>query len=54
MIDEKQDCQDIIIQIQAVRAAINSTYSEYLNDNLKQCIKEKKDIDKIIKLITKK
>ncbi len=56
MIDEKQDCEKIIIQFQAVKAALNSAFSESLNANLEKCLQKKdsKSMKKILKLISKK
>ena len=55
MIEKGEDCSKIIIQFQAAKAAIESTFSKALSDNLLICIKEKnpEDIEKILKLITK-
>ncbi len=56
MIDEKEDCEKIITQFQASKAAIDSAYAEILSENLHHCLKSKDatQMDKIVKLITKK
>ena len=56
MIDEKQDCEKVIIQFQAAKEALNSAFSELLNQSLEQCLNQKnyKNIKKIIKLMAKK
>ena len=56
MIDEGQDCEKIITQFQASKAAIDSAYAEILSQNLQNCLKSKdaKQMNKIVKLITKK
>ena len=54
MIEEGQDCEKIIIQFQAAKAALDSAFSEVLNLNLEICLKGK-DSDtmaKILKLIS--
>jgi len=56
MIDQKQNCEDIIVQFQAVKAALDSAFSNALNMNLEECLKKKdsKNIKNILKLIAKK
>jgi len=56
MIDEGQDCEKIITQFQASKAAIDSAYAEILSQNLQNCLKSKdaQQMNKIVKLITKK
>jgi DNA-binding FrmR family transcriptional regulator len=56
MIDEDQDCEKIITQFQASKAAIDSAYAEVLSQNLQSCLKSKnsEQMSKIVKLITKK
>jgi len=56
MIDEQQDCEKIIIQFQAAKAALDSAFSESLNTNLEKCLQKKdsKNIKNILKLISKK
>ncbi|MDF1497660.1 MAG: metal-sensitive transcriptional regulator [Patescibacteria group bacterium] len=56
MIDEGEDCEKIIIQFQASKAAIDSAYAEILSENLQICLKSKNSaqMNKIVKLITKK
>ena len=56
MIEEKQDCEKIIVQFQAAKAALESAFSESLSKNLEKCIQKKdsKNIKNILKLISKK
>ena len=56
MIDQQQDCDKIIVQFQAVKAAFDSAFNEILNTNLEKCLKAKdsKNIKHILKLISKK
>ncbi len=56
MIEDGQDCEKIITQFQASKAAIDSAYAEVLSSNLQNCLKSKdaKQMNKIVKLITKK
>jgi len=59
MIEEEQDCEKIIIQFQAAKAALDSAFCENLNLNLKKCCTDNKNlknknISKILKLISKK
>jgi len=55
MIDENQDCEKIIIQFQAVKAALDSAFSESLSLNLEECLSKKDSgkMKKILKLIIK-
>lgn len=50
MIEEEENCEKIIIQFQAVKAALESAYSESLNSNLQECLRNT-DQDKMQKLI---
>jgi len=56
MTEEKQNCEKIIIQFQAVKAAFDSAFSEYLKINLENCLKkhDSKNMKNILKLISKK
>jgi DNA-binding FrmR family transcriptional regulator len=56
MMEEKQDCEKIIIQFQAAKAALDSAFAESLNTNLENCLtqKDSEKMKKIIKLISKK
>lgn len=55
MIDDRQDCEKIITQFQATKAAFDSAYAELLQQNLETCIKSKNSsqMNKIVKLISK-
>jgi len=56
MIDEQQDCEKIIIQFQAAKAALESAFSLSLSTSLKECLqkKENKSVEKILSLLAKK
>jgi DNA-binding FrmR family transcriptional regulator len=56
MTEEKQDCEKIITQFQAAKAALESAFAESLNTNLEQCMQKKdsKNMKSILKLISKK
>ena len=56
MIEEEQDCEKIIVQFQAAKAALDSAFSENLNNKLSECLKKKdsKSIKNIVKLISKR
>ncbi len=56
MMEEGQDCEKIIIQFQAAKAALDSAFSESLNENLQRCLqgKDPEKIEKIVKLLSKK
>lgn len=40
MVEEGRDCSEILIQLSAVEAAINSTGVELLKDHIDQCVIE--------------
>jgi DNA-binding FrmR family transcriptional regulator len=55
MTEEKRDCQEVIVQFQAVKSALSSLYSDFLNENLEKCF-QKKDLElmnKIVKQVSK-
>lgn len=56
MIEEKQDCEKIIIQFQAAKSALDSAFCESLSLNLEKCLltKDAEGMKKIVKLISKK
>jgi DNA-binding FrmR family transcriptional regulator len=56
MIEKQGDCEEVIIQFQAVKSAIDSAYREFLNDNLENCLKKRDagNMEKIVKQISKK
>jgi len=56
MMNEEQDCEKIIIQFQAAKAALDSAFTEHLNTNLEKCLQKKdsKNMKHIVKLISKK
>lgn len=56
MMNEEKDCEKVIIQFQAAKAALDSAFSEALNENLEKCItnNDPEKMQKIIKLLSKK
>jgi len=56
MIDEKKDCEEIVVQFQAAKAALDGAFSESLDQNLTECLqkKDKTKMKRMIKLIAKK
>lgn len=56
MIEQEKSCEKIIVQFQAAKGALDSIFSEYLNDNLTECMRADKprQLKKIIKQISKK
>lgn len=53
MMEEGDDCEKIIIQFQAAKAALGSAFAEALHINLEQCLmkKDPEKMKKIIKLL---
>jgi DNA-binding FrmR family transcriptional regulator len=43
MILENQDCFQVLTQMKAAKAALDSTMNRYIEENLMQCMKNKKD-----------
>lgn len=56
MIEEKENCEKTIIQFQAAKGALNRVFYDFLDNNLKQCIRRKmsKEFKSIIKEVAKK
>ncbi len=56
MIEQKEDCEKIIIQFQAVQAALGGAFSEVLENTLQACLKGKNQVQmkKILQLLSKK
>lgn len=56
MMEDGEDCEKIIIQFQAAKAALNRAFSQALNENLDKCLrkKDKDGMKNIVELITKK
>lgn len=54
--EEEKDCEKVIIQFQAAKAALDSAFSEALNENLESCLanNDSEKMQKIIKLLSKK
>ncbi|TLU81557.1 MAG: metal-sensitive transcriptional regulator [Chlorobium sp.] len=55
MIEREEECTQIITQFQAVKAALDNTFSLVLHRNLKECVSldDSKSMEKILKLISK-
>lgn len=55
MIEREDDCEKIVIQFQATKAALDNTFSLVLNRNLQNCLsrQDAESLEKIIKLISK-
>lgn len=45
MIDENRDCSEVLIQIAAVRSALNNVGKILLNDHVDHCIRDAFDSD---------
>ncbi len=60
MIEDEKDCEQIIIQFQAVQSALSSAFNEFLKTNLQQCLDKKNNkknirrINKILKILLEK
>lgn len=62
MVEEQQECVDIITQLSAVRSSVDRLMGLILAENLKHCLEQpdenqsiqKEKLDKAIKLIIKK
>ncbi len=56
LLDTASDCEEIIIQFSATKAALDNCYALLLTKNLSKCFKNKNDqeLDKLLKLIIKK
>jgi len=55
MIESKEECQKVVTQFQAAKAALDNTFSLVLNRNLQNCLnrQDAESVEKIIKLISK-
>jgi CsoR family transcriptional regulator, copper-sensing transcriptional repressor len=55
MIEREEECEQIITQFQAAKAALDSTFSLVLHRSLKECMSndDSKSVEKILKLISK-
>lgn len=56
MLESEEECQKVVTQFQAAKAALDNTYSLVLNRNLKNCLnrQDSGNVEKILKLISKK
>jgi len=55
MIEQREQCEKVIVQFQAAKAALDKTYSLVLNNSLKECMNrhDSENMDRILKLISK-
>ncbi|TNJ36315.1 metal-sensitive transcriptional regulator [Prosthecochloris vibrioformis] len=55
MMEDKERCDKVIVQFQAAKAALDTTYSMVLQSSLHECMSRHDDenMDKILKLISK-
>ncbi|NTV02613.1 MAG: metal-sensitive transcriptional regulator [Chlorobiaceae bacterium] len=55
MIEREEECEKVVTQFQAAKAALDNTFSLVLNRNLKNCLsrQDAESVEKIIKLISK-
>ncbi|NTU52160.1 MAG: metal-sensitive transcriptional regulator [Chlorobiaceae bacterium] len=56
MIEAGEECDKVVTQFQAAKAALDNTFSLVLNRNLKNCLNrnDSGNVEKILKLISKK
>jgi len=43
MMEEEKDCKDVVIQLSAIRSAVDRTAALIVSMNLERCIREAKD-----------
>ncbi|MDZ7612144.1 MAG: metal-sensitive transcriptional regulator [Candidatus Moranbacteria bacterium] len=59
MIDQKENCDKVLVQLQASKSAINSFINKYIENNAIDCIegscskKDKEQLKNLIKQLTK-
>jgi CsoR family transcriptional regulator, copper-sensing transcriptional repressor len=56
MIEREEECEQVVTQFQAAKAALENTFALVLNRNLQKCLSQQDSgtVEKIIKLISKK
>jgi CsoR family transcriptional regulator, copper-sensing transcriptional repressor len=56
MIEREEECEKVVTQFQAAKAALDNTFSLVLNRNLQNCLsrQDSESVEKILKLISKK
>ena len=56
MMESRENCDKVIVQFQAAKAALDKTYSLVLNSSLQECLSQhdSENIEKILKLISRK
>ncbi|NTW52095.1 MAG: metal-sensitive transcriptional regulator [Chlorobiaceae bacterium] len=54
MIENEEECEKIVTQFQAAKAALDKTFSIVLNRNLKKCLSQQdsESVERIIRLIS--
>ncbi len=55
MIEQEEECEKVVTQFQAAKAALDTTFALVLNRNLLKCLgrQDAGSVEKIIKLISK-
>jgi DNA-binding FrmR family transcriptional regulator len=56
MIEREEECEKVVTQFQAAKAALDNTFSLVLTRNLQDCMsrQDSDNVEKILKLISKK
>ena len=56
MMEKEQDCEKVVIQFLAAKAALDSAFLEVLNQNLTKCVqgKDTKNMKNILKHLSKR
>ncbi|WP_088008912.1 metal-sensitive transcriptional regulator [Indiicoccus explosivorum] len=53
MMEKEGDCRDVVMQLSAIRSAVDRTIGVIVSENLEQCVRESvesgKDTDKVVK-----
>ncbi|AQQ54664.1 metal-sensitive transcriptional regulator [Planococcus lenghuensis] len=53
MMEKDGDCRDVVMQLSAVRSAVDRTIGVIVSENLEQCVRESvesgEDTDKVVK-----
>ncbi|NTU57908.1 MAG: metal-sensitive transcriptional regulator [Chlorobiaceae bacterium] len=54
MIENEEECEKVVTQFQAAKAALDKTFSLVLNRNLKNCLnrQDTESVERILKLIS--
>jgi DNA-binding FrmR family transcriptional regulator len=56
MLEEEQDCDKVIVQFQAAKAALENAFSLMLHNSLHECMRsgDEQSAERILKLISKR